>query len=509
MPLVRLIAEGVGPFRTLDLDLSDGNGKPHLGPHILAGVNGSGKSTVLRTIAWVLDRGELGFQYDDWMEMLKGHPESRALLVVAPNDTPPYVLACSKSGPVLFGRYRSFESDSEQLADWVRSSLAKYEFPAAILATPTNAGSPDRALSSAARFAKVKGIMSPPGSSDTLPTQPSGRGFTWLRFHKKQGQQEPEGLYNCAAYSPSKALRHLASPDLGKTLPDSNKNCLAFESTPQNEEIQSWLLSLYSKRAIARERNASGEEYTRSLGRFEAALQAIYDAKVTFEVEIEPRLQPRLKLAGQSLNFSQLPDGVRSTVAWVADFMMREDLMQWDPSLRGRRPGILLLDEVDAHLHPYWQRRLLPAMREALPDVQIVATSHSPFVISSCPNSRVHVLELESDGTARARRPVDSPIGESVTTTLKEIFGVDSRFDILTERQLDEWNGPKRREAAHALSDAERERLKGLTNTLASRSEELRSIVASPQTVPKNVLESLLRVGNAAPPARTRKRKSA
>ena len=148
-------------------------------------------------------------------------------------------------------------------------------------------------------------------------------------------------------------------------------------------------------------------------------------------------------------------------------------------------------------------------MREALPDVQIVATSHSPFVISSCPNSRVHVLELESDGTARARRPVDSPIGESVTTTLKEIFGVDSRFDILTEKQLDEWNGLKRREAAHALSDAERERLKGLTNTLASRSEELRSIVASPQTVPKNVLESLLRVGNADPRVRTRKRKSA
>jgi len=496
MPLVRLIAEGVGPFRTLDLDLSDGNGQPHLGPHILAGVNGSGKSTVLRTIAWVLDRGELGFRYDDWMEMLKGHPESRALLVVAPNDTPPYVLACSKTG-----LNKAVKPVSQRLYDWVKSALAKYSFDPATLATAVDSRSTG--------LVESLGRLGVQAFLDPSSTEPNGRTFTWLRIPRKGHGQEPEGLYNCAAYSPSRALRHLANPDLGKTLPDSNKNCLAFESTPQNEEIQSWLLSLYSKRAIARERKASGEEYTRSLGRFEAALQAIYDAKVTFEVEIEPRLQPRLKLAGQSLNFSQLPDGVRSTVAWVADFMMREDLMHWDPSLRGRRPGILLLDEVDAHLHPYWQRRLLPAMREALPDVQIVATSHSPFVISSCPNSRVHVLELDAEGTARARRPVDSPIGESVTTTLKEIFGVDSRFDILTERQLDEWNGLKRREAAHALLDAERERLKGLTTTLASRSEELRSIVASPQTVPKNVLESLLRVGNAAPPARTRKRKSA
>ena len=180
------------------------------------------------------------------------------------------------------------------------------------------------------------------------------------------------------------------------TLSDPNQNCLAFESTPQNDAVHFWLLSLYSKRAIARERKASGEEYARPLGRFEAALQATYDAKVTFEVEIEPRLQPHLKLMGKSLNFSQLPDGVRSTVAWLADFMMREDLAQWDPSLGGRRPGVLLLDEVDAYLHPYWQRRLLPAMREALPDVQIIATSYSfalcdlvlSQLASSCPGSR-------------------------------------------------------------------------------------------------------------------------
>jgi ABC-type hemin transport system ATPase subunit len=107
------IAEGVGPFQALDLDLSDGNGTPHLGPYILAGVNGSGKSTVLRTIAWVLDTGRLGFQYDDWMEMLEGHPESRALLVVAPNGTSPHVLACSKTSHALFSL--SFESDSEPL----------------------------------------------------------------------------------------------------------------------------------------------------------------------------------------------------------------------------------------------------------------------------------------------------------------------------------------------------------------------------------------------------------
>lgn len=165
--------------------------------------------------------------------------------------------------------------------------------------------------------------------------------------------------------------------------------------------------------------------------------------------------------------------------------------MQWAPGLGDKRPGVLLLDEADAHLHPLWQRLLLPAMRAALPDVQILITSHSPFVISSCPNSRVHVLELDEAGVATARAPVDSPIGESVTTTLKEIFGVESRFDVITERELDEWNSLKKREVGGTLSARNKSRLKELTVTLAARSEELRSIVASPQTIPATLLHSL------------------
>jgi predicted ATP-binding protein involved in virulence len=327
------------------------------------------------------------------------------------------------------------------------------------------------------------------GTTKGAQAQPNS---TWLRFPKEAERKKTGSFFNFGAYSPSKSLRHLADPDLTSTLSSWEENCLAFEGTVQNAAIQSWLLSLYSKRAIARERNQSGDEYTRSLGRFEAALKLIYDQNVSFDVEIEPRFQPRLQMMGKSLNFSQLPDGVRSTVAWVSDFMMRQDLVKWSPSLAGKRPGFLLLDEVDAHLHPLWQRRLLPAMREALPDVQIIATSHSPFVISSCPGSRVHVLELDSHGVARPRPPVDSPIGESVTTTLKEIFGVDSRFDILTERQLNQWNELKRVEAKGALPVGDQRKLEELTVTLSERSEELRSIVASPRSIPKTVVESLL-----------------
>ena len=74
MPILKLHLENVGPFDKLELDLTDGNGKAHLGPHILAGVNGSGKTTVLKAIAkcLALHAHESGFDNDEFRAFNSG-----------------------------------------------------------------------------------------------------------------------------------------------------------------------------------------------------------------------------------------------------------------------------------------------------------------------------------------------------------------------------------------------------------------------------------------------------
>jgi energy-coupling factor transporter ATP-binding protein EcfA2 len=411
MALLRLIAEGVGPFKRLDLDFSDGNGRPHLGPHILAGVNGSGKSTVLRAIARASSWADSGFDSETWIQLTKDQA-GRVLAVMSDEVTGiPYAMPCA--GPLSHWREVQILALREQL-------------PRLLAESPY-----------------VEGVHP----------------------------------FCMAGYAPSLALSRLDDPKLSVSPEVEQDASLSFHGTVQNAAIQSWLVSLYSKSAIVRSRGGSAERYTRSLVRLESALSTIYGEKVWFDFEIEPFIQANLCLKNRSLNFSQLPDGVRNTVGWVADFMRRQDAIEWPKELGDRRPGLLLLDEVDAHLHPRWQRLLLPAMREALPDVQIIATSHSPFVISSCPEAIIHVLEVDADGVATNRPPAPAPVGESITTTLKDIFDVDSRFDIRTERELKEWNDLTKRVAGGRITPDETVRLSELTNILSERSEELRSLV--------------------------------
>jgi len=94
-----------------------------------------------------------------------------------------------------------------------------------------------------------------------------------------------------------------------------------------------------------------------------------------------------------SLPLSHLSDGERSMLLLVADLAMR--LVVANPAaeepLRGA--GIVLIDEVELHLHPAWQRAVLPALSAVFPGCQIIATTHSPQILSTLEPESVVILE--------------------------------------------------------------------------------------------------------------------
>ena len=94
---------------------------------------------------------------------------------------------------------------------------------------------------------------------------------------------------------------------------------------------------------------------------------------------------------------SMLSDGVRAMVSLVADIAFRCVRLN---GYMGRDAvkqtcGIVLIDEVDIHLHPAWQQQVIGTLRKAFPHIQFVVTTHSPQVLTSVENDSIRIIENE------------------------------------------------------------------------------------------------------------------
>ncbi len=148
------------------------------------------------------------------------------------------------------------------------------------------------------------------------------------------------------------------------------------------------------------------------------------------------------------LTVSQLSDGIRNSLGLVADIAFRA--VQLNPHLGARAAletaGVVLIDEVDMHLHPSWQQVFLANLRVAFPRLQFIVTTHSPQVLTSIDAESIRVLhqyrDEESGKQETGIRHVEwQTKGVASSDLLAEIMGVDPVPDVPESRMLDEYHG--------------------------------------------------------------------
>lgn len=97
------------------------------------------------------------------------------------------------------------------------------------------------------------------------------------------------------------------------------------------------------------------------------------------------------------LSYGQLSDGYRNLVGMVADIAYR--CIQLNPHLGElavtETPGVVLIDELDLHLHPNWQKTVVRDLKQAFPRMQFIATTHSPFIVQSLGENELLNLDRE------------------------------------------------------------------------------------------------------------------
>lgn len=289
--------------------------------------------------------------------------------------------------------------------------------------------------------------------------------------------------YAAFAYSGSRSLNGQFRVNAIVDINDSPfDKALSFENTCRASLLAQWIANNITKAALSKLDNAAEDEkyYQFALRKIADFIFEICEVSIEFKLQRHP-LAVAFLLDGCEMTFDSLPEGLKSIIHWVSDLALRlEDIPFTQKREIFSQPIILFLDEVDIHLHPKWQRRILPAIQKLLPNAQVFVSTHSPFVVGSLEDAWVYRLPdpqrhmLRDASVPEEIVPTESGAGKSIQLILEEVFDVGERFDIETEKLLASF---KLARNGYLQNPADDTALMLLADKLRARGEELEMII--------------------------------
>jgi len=243
------------------------------------------------------------------------------------------------------------------------------------------------------------------------------------------------------------ALRTLGAPG-----GDSSKAARPARPTPADLEaltgtrvdtriaaVKQWIIRLDHLRSSESVAQAERQRY-------EALYARVFQmfAKVAAGVTLEPGdIDPKTEEITVTTRDGRIPlealsQGTLSLIAWVGSLMQRlfeTASATVDPMTS---PAIVLVDEIDAHMHPAWQQMLINRLSDIFPNVQFLATSHSPLLVGSLEPSQVYRFERNAKGAVEVSTPSYRLKGLGAAGLLTSgLFGLASQLDVETAADLD------------------------------------------------------------------------
>ncbi len=245
-------------------------------------------------------------------------------------------------------------------------------------------------------------------------------------------KSEDWGWISCG-YGPFRRIAGFSSQAAMVKEPLRKRFITLFDEGASLFECESWLKELDRKASKESKDGFSRRTQSKIVEVIKGLLPGI--TNLLFEDEI-------IFLKGEERFFlDQLSDGYRSM------FVLAVDILSWLEKMRDAneltRPlnetrGVVLIDEIDAHLHPRWQRQIGFWLPKAFPNIQFIVTSHSPFVAMAAGKGALAILERDpGTGAVGIRQFPGSPQGIAADRMLSDILGVENLYDVETEVLLD------------------------------------------------------------------------
>jgi predicted ATP-binding protein involved in virulence len=168
---------------------------------------------------------------------------------------------------------------------------------------------------------------------------------------------------------------------------------------------------------------------------------------------------------GAWISISGISYGYRTLIAWMVDFASQMFERYPDSEDPLAEPAVVLVDEIDLHLHPKWQRQLMSYLSDRFPNTQFIATAHSPLIVQAAQDANIAVCRWEGDHVV-IDNDVEAIKGWRIDQVLtSDLFGLQSA----RPPQLDEKLAERKKILTKAkLTKSDERRLKALNSEIGS-----------------------------------------
>lgn len=192
------------------------------------------------------------------------------------------------------------------------------------------------------------------------------------------------------------ASRHIESNSLDNDNKSNTSSLFSARATLTNAE--EWLLQadyIATKPSDIQDRAKIRFEKIKDI--LKNILPDIEDIEITTPTKVTDKPKVRFKNSYGWFFLNDLSLGYKTIVIWMVDLASK--LFDRYPNSDNpiEEPAIVLIDEIDLHLHPKWQREIIELITSHFKNTQFIVTAHSPLIVQSAPNANIVVLRKEGD----------------------------------------------------------------------------------------------------------------
>lgn len=362
---------------------------------VLVGKNGSGKTTVLEAIAIALGTWFVGFNIVNAKGINKRtDPLRKAYQIGATDDV-------QTQFPVEIEAWGKIEESKDQILHWKRE-----------LYTPTGTMTTKDAKEIVEYAAEYQKAISEGRTDIYLPMVAYyGTGRLWDYHRQKR-------------------------TDVFKVSSRTNGYIDCLDGTANVKLMMDWFqimtINKYQRQEENLESNPELDTVYLAMEKCLTNLSGYCDVKIRYnmgtqELDVYYSEQDKQRMR---IPLNQLSDGYKGMISLVADIAYRMATLnpQLGTEVLSKGDGVVLIDEVDLHLHPAWQQKVIDNLMNIFPKVQFIVSTHAPAIISSVKTDKLRILSNKE-----VCMTANQVYGKDVNSVMKEIMGVNDRPDQFVE----------------------------------------------------------------------------